>query len=447
VIVRAAPVLPPEEAARRAGRGALPVWAASPGDADQGIEREVVATDPVRIVRGSSVEELEQAWREERGRWAAGPHPCVPIAFGYLSYDLARALERWKGRARPGTGWCDLEFRFFDAVWIRAGDGAAIWACNADAADRLRALLGAPSEAKLSAPSLSMGPLEACEPPSLHLEGVRRILTYLRAGDAYQVNLARRLRARLAPDDGPPGLALAARLAAQSPAPHAFWLADGDARTALVGNSPERFLRVHTDGKIETRPIKGTRPRTAGPQDRGAQAASDDDGRDDGAEELGRSSKDRAEHTMIVDLERSDLGRVCLPGSVAVQGFARLLSLPTVHHMVTTVSGRLRPDAGLTDIVRATFPGGSVTGAPKLRAMEIIDELEPARRGPYTGATGWLGAGGDLDLAVAIRTALVTGSDLLLWVGGGIVIDSVPEDELAETEAKARAFSRLCDSR
>jgi para-aminobenzoate synthetase component 1 len=160
--------------------------------------------------------------------------------------------------------------------------------------------------------------------------------------------------------------------------------------------------------------------------------------------ELVTAAKERAEHVMIVDLERNDLGRVSAPGSIAIEGLARVMELPTVFHLVTTVSGRLRRDVGLAALLRATFPGGSITGAPKKRAMEIIEELEPVRRGPYTGATGWLGAAGDLDLAVAIRTALVRGDRLTLSVGGGIVADSRPAAELAETEAKASAFTRLC---
>jgi para-aminobenzoate synthetase component 1 len=148
---------------------------------------------------------------------------------------------------------------------------------------------------------------------------------------------------------------------------------------------------------------------------------------------------------MIVDLERNDLGRVCETGSVAPVDLFQPLALPTVHHLVSTVRGRLRPEVGLPELLAATFPGGSITGAPKLRAMQIIDELEPARRGPYTGATGWLGAAGDLDLAVAIRTAWVRGGALTVWVGGGVVADSDPEAELDETRVKAEAFRRLCE--
>jgi len=147
---------------------------------------------------------------------------------------------------------------------------------------------------------------------------------------------------------------------------------------------------------------------------------------------------------MIVDLERNDLGRVCRTGSVEVATLARVVTLPTVHHLVSTVRGRLRPEVGLAALLAATFPGGSITGAPKRRAMQIIDELEPSPRGPYTGATGWLGAAGDLDLAIAIRTALVRDGRLAISVGGGVVADSTPEAELAETEVKARAFAALC---
>jgi para-aminobenzoate synthetase component 1 len=196
-------------------------------------------------------------------------------------------------------------------------------------------------------------------------------------------------------------------------------------------------VAVRHDGAlvVESRPIKGTRPRSRDPiVDASLQ------------QELLASPKDRAELAMIVDLERNDLGRVCRTGSVQVASLARVVALPTVFHMVTTVGGRLRPEVGLSALLEATFPGGSITGAPKRRAMQIIDELEPAARGPYTGATGWLGAAGDLDLAIAIRTAVVRGGRLSLSVGGGVVADSTPEGELAETEVKARAFAALCDA-
>jgi anthranilate/para-aminobenzoate synthase component I len=417
VIVEPAPALDPAEAAWRAGQGRMPIWLVSPGDADLTIAREVVACDPVRVVRGS-VEELERVWQEERAGWGGGPG--VPIGVGYLGYELGRRFERVRGAERVSE-WPALEFRFYDALWVRHGPGAELWARDGEAAARLRQRLASP--APLPERGEVLGPLVDVDPPASYLAGVARILDYLGEGDVYQVNLARRLRASLPETEGPAGWALFARLQAESPAPHALWFADH--QRCLVGNSPERFLRLEPDGGVETRPIKGTRPR-------GGDAA-----------ELARHPKDLAEHIMIVDLERNDLGRVCSTGSVKVEGFARTVSLPTVHHLVTTVRGRLRPGVGLSELLRATFPGGSITGAPKIRAMEIIAELESAARGPYTGATGWLGAAGDLDLAIAIRTGLVRDRALTLWVGGGIVADSVPEDELRETVAKASAFARL----
>jgi anthranilate/para-aminobenzoate synthase component I len=410
------------EVARRLGAGRAPCWLTSPGPGDLGLEREFIACDPVRVVRGSSLSALEEAWREARAVWAAGPG--TPVAVGYFSYDLGRAFERLRGTPPPPAPWPEIEFRFYDAFWVHAPSrpGGEIWATDRAATDRLRARLAAPPRTP-ERPAPSLERLEPLEPPDRYLQGVKRVLEYLLAGDAYQVNLARRLGARCRAE-GPLGLELFARLQSVAPAPHALWLADEERGRALIGNSPERFLRREVDGSITTAPIKGTRPRGL-------------------SDELLASPKDRAEHVMIVDLERNDLGRICETGSVEVADTLRLLSLPSVHHLVSTVRGRLRPGLDLEAILRATFPGGSITGAPKVRAMEIIDELEPVRRGPYTGATGWLGAAGDFDLAIAIRTALLFGEQLTLWVGGGIVADSQPEAELAETEVKARAFAAL----
>jgi para-aminobenzoate synthetase component 1 len=346
------------------------------------------------------------------------------LSVGWLSYELGRRLVGLPPREIDGPLF---SFHFHDAVWIREADGEArIHARDEAAADALEALLA--REVVSEPPRL--GPLAPVHPEATFLDGVRRILDYLQAGDAYQVNLSRRLRALATPGDA---TALAAALRAGAPAPHAAFLAGAEAQdVTIVGNSPERFLSLAVDGVVETRPIKGTRPR-------GTDAASDGQI----ADELAGAPKDRAEHVMIVDLERNDLGRVCRPGSVEVAALAEVVSLPTVHHLVSTVRGRLRPEIGLAALLAAAFPGGSVTGAPKRRAMQIIDELEPAPRGVYTGATGWLGAAGDLDLAIAIRTAALRAGTLEVSVGGGIVADSTPEGELLETEVKARAFAAL----
>jgi para-aminobenzoate synthetase component 1 len=398
--------------------------------------RMVVACNPVRVVRGSSVDELAQAWTEARAAWNADIHVSgIPIGIGFLSYDLGRRFERLRGASLSPSAWPDIDFRFFDAVVVGDTESgrAEIWASGESAARGLAAeLLGASDILDEADSPTRFAPLVDLDAPARHLQAVSRALDYILAGDIYQVNLARRLGCSFpSPPGRAPGLALFARLEREALAPYSIWFADGEAGTALVGNSPECFLRQSSNGRIETWPIKGTRPRLAS------------DASNRNADVLAASAKDRAEHVMIVDLERSDLGRVCQTGSVKVGELCRVLTLPTVHHLVTQVSGQLRPEIGLPELLRATFPGGSVTGAPKIRAMEIIDELEPARRGPYTGATGWLGAAGDLDLAVAIRTATIRESALTLWVGGGIVADSVPSEELAETWDKAQAFARV----
>jgi para-aminobenzoate synthetase component I len=441
VIVRDAPLLSPDDAARRAATGADPIWLSSPGaapDRDVGVAFDAVAAQPVSVVRGGSLVELERAWADARLAWTGGgsvPPPEIPIGVGWLSYDLARQWMPLAARARDDHGWPDVEFRFFDALWMRnaGAAGARIVARDNSAADRLEARLLRPPPT-FTPPVL--GHLDADEPRGEHARAVARIQEYLRAGDAYQVNLARRLTATIT--DGDP-VWMPATLRARAPAPHAIWMGSrstpaGPIDRSVVGNSPERFLRVDPDGLVETRPIKGTRPR-------GAVAASDVEARS----ALAGSAKDRAEHVMIVDLERNDLGRICETGSVVVDGLMRMVGLPTVFHLVSTVRGRLRPGIGLKDLIVSTFPGGSVTGAPKRRAMQIIEELEPVRRGIYTGATGWLGAAGDLDLAIAIRTATVAAGRLSLSVGGGIVADSNAAEEWEETEVKARAFLSLCN--
>jgi para-aminobenzoate synthetase component 1 len=448
VIALPAVGLAPDEAARRASARPGAFWLAAPAPDEVGVARDFVGAGPVRVVRGDSpgaLARVEQAWAEARAAWRAegAPPPAgIPAAVGWFSYDLGRAFVGLPARAAAGgdgAAWPAVEMHFHDAVWVRdAGGAATIFAQDAAAARRLAERLATPAPAAAS-DGLRLGALRPDHPDELFLDGVRRVLEYLRAGDAYQVNLSRRLSAAcpsasgVSGGDGATAVALAAALRARAPAPHAALIAAADGDGALVGNSPERFLAVGLDGRVETCPIKGTRSRGGTPEaDRAAAAA------------LAAAAKDRAEHVMIVDLERNDLGRVCRTGSVEVASLARVVALPTLFHLVSTVRGRLRPEVGLGALLEATFPGGSITGAPKRRAMQIIDELEPATRGPYTGATGWLGAAGDLDLAIAIRTAIVRGGRLSLSVGGGVVADSTPEGELAETEVKARAFAALC---
>jgi para-aminobenzoate synthetase component 1 len=257
-----------------------------------------------------------------------------------------------------------------------------------------------------------------------YLSAVRRVIEYIHAGDCFQVNLAQRL---LYPtDESPQELYL--RLRSRNSAPFAAYFDLGE--YTIASASPERFLRVQ-HGEVETRPIKGTRPR-------GATQAEDQSQ----VQALLRSEKDRAENIMIVDLLRNDLGRVCCYGSVRVPAVCRLESYRFVHHLVSEVRGRLRQGLGPVDLLRAAFPGGSVTGAPKIRAMEIIAELEPCTRGPYCGSLGYLGFDGSMDTNILIRTLTVGRGWAQFPVGGGIVADSLPEHEYEETWHKAEGLLR-----
>jgi len=212
-----------------------------------------------------------------------------------------------------------------------------------------------------------------------------------------------------------------------SPAPFAAYLELPE--VAVAGSSPERFLKLEADGRVESRPIKGTRPRGPTPETDELLAA-----------ELAASAKDRAENLMIVDLVRNDLGRVCRIGSIAVPELMAIESYATVFQMVSTVTGRLRPDCDATDLIRAAFPPGSMTGAPKIAAMRILDAIEPVRRGIYSGAIGYLDARGGADLAVVIRTLLVKDGRAYLHAGGAVVADSDPVAEYIESLDKARAL-------
>ncbi|HXU64534.1 MAG TPA: anthranilate synthase component I family protein [Polyangia bacterium] len=429
MIVAAAPWLPPAEAARRAIGGlAGGFWISSPNPA--GWPRELVS-GPVRWLTGYELADLtvlEATWAELRARWSrSGPVPAgIPVAAGWFSYELGRRLVGLPPDPRA-AGQPLFQVHLPAALWIGAGPGEAMLVGHATGA--LQVAAAALSEPRAGEGVAQVSPLQPMEPPERFLAGVHRIRAYEEAGDAYQVNLSRRLAAASSGDP----LSLAVQLRQAAPAPFAFYFRQGG--QVILGNSPECFLSLSADGVVETRPIKGTRPRGATPDDDRAAVAA-----------LLASPKDRAEHVMIVDLERNDLGRVCRAGSVAVAALGRLVSLPTVHHLESTVRGVLRPEVGLGELLAATFPGGSITGAPKRRAMQIIDELEGAPRGVYTGATGWLGAAGDLELAVAIRTATLNEGRLELSVGAGIVIDSSAEDELAETQVKARAFASLASA-
>lgn len=368
------------------------------------------------------------------GHFALPDFPFVGGAVGFLSYELCTQLEK-VARTKPDDlpAIPDCEFAFYDALiahehatgrsWLVANPVAATPA--AELLARLRTAL-TPS-AQSNPIGYSVPKSETTDPVpnftrATYADAIDRIKAYIASGDVYQVNLTQRFTTPLpcAP------YALYQRLRQRSPAPFAAYLSFGPVQ--IVSSSPERFLTVR-GRHVETRPIKGTRPRSADPITDACLAA-----------ELLASEKDRAELLMIVDLERNDLGRVCDFGSVRVDRLWHLESHPTVHHLVATVSGTLRPGLDVIDCVRAAFPGGSITGAPKIRAMEIIDELEPHRRHVYTGAIGYIGFDGDADLNIAIRTITCVDGRAYYHVGGGVVWDSAPAAEYQETLDKGRAM-------
>ncbi|HTU66211.1 MAG TPA: aminodeoxychorismate synthase component I [Steroidobacteraceae bacterium] len=268
------------------------------------------------------------------------------------------------------------------------------------------------------------------EAPEKYLERVRRAQEYVASGDVYQANLSRPWRLRLAA--GADADRVYAALRRANPAPFAARVQFGG--MTILSSSPERLLEV-TGRRISTRPIAGTRPRTGDPEQ---------DARD--TAELIAHPKERAEHVMLIDLERNDVGRVCEAGSVRVDEYMVTETYAHVHHIVSNVRGTLRADATAVDALRALFPGGTITGCPKIRCMQIIAELEGEGRGAYTGSLGWLGTDGDADFNILIRTLTLRGDRIELRAGAGIVADSVPERELEETRAKARGLLRAFDS-
>jgi para-aminobenzoate synthetase component 1 len=364
------------------------------------------------------------------------PLPFAGGAIGYFSYDLARRIERLPSRARDAEGIPEMAVGIYDwAVvvdhparqsWLVTAGRDPLTAANWDG---LIALFSDPPLAGSGFPPRPpfqvTGPVTCNFDPSGYQRAFARIQRYIRAGDCYQVNLAQRFAAPVAGDHWL-GYQTLRRL---NPAPYSSYLHHPACR--ILSSSPERFLELRR-GRVETRPIKGTRPRAAAPAADSALAR-----------ELRESVKDRAENLMIVDLLRNDLGKVCAPGSVAVPRLFDLESFATVHHLVSTVTGRLAQGLDAVALLRAAFPGGSITGAPKLRSMEIIEELEPNRRGVYCGAIGWLGFNGDMDTSIAIRTLVSSEGQLRFWAGGGIVADSLAEAEYLECMDKAAAMLRL----
>ncbi len=373
------------------------------------------------------LEALDDAWRAET--CAAAATTTLPFYGGwflYLGYELAGQIEPHLRLQADDSGLpvaCATRFpaavivdRFTDERWIVSED-PELPVQIADDIARLR-------------PPVDTHALQYSEvtedPDSFYLQAVNRTLGYIRDGDVFQVNLSRQWWTEWPSDIRTD--TLYRRLRASNPAPFSGLATWSD--RAILCSSPERLVEVRGE-QVQTRPIAGTRPR-------GAEQADDDAFSD----ELLAHPKERAEHIMLIDLERNDLGRIAVPGSVAVNELMVLESYTTVHHIVSNVQAVKRPDVTPGDVIRAVFPGGTITGCPKVRCMEIIAEMELCGRGAYTGSMGYLNRDGSMDLNILIRSMVRSGGRLSFRAGAGIVTDSVPEAELEETRAKARGLLR-----
>jgi len=373
---------------------------------------------------GRFLDALDAAWQAERLQSDDDELPFHGGWVLFLAYELAGEIEPKLNLRAPAALPVALAVRCPAAVIVDHARDCTILIAEAghehvlDALER--DLATTPSIPSLVAPTAWEE-----DAPQRFLDGVTRIHEHLYAGDIFQVNLSRAWRARYAQPPLP--AALYAVLRQANPAPFAGLLQQPE--WAVVSSSPERLVEVRR-GVAQTRPIAGTRPRLPGDDELAR------------IRELSAHPKERAEHVMLIDLERNDLGRVCVPGTVEVDELMAVESYAHVHHIVSNVRGRLRAEVTPGEVIAATFPGGTITGCPKVRCMEIIAALEDAPRGAYTGALGYLDRNGDLDLNILIRTLTLAGHEVSLRAGAGIVADSVAASELDETRAKARGLLR-----
>ncbi len=384
-----------------------------------------------------ALEEILAKYKIEK---AGSPVPLTSGAVGYFSYDLKDFVEDLPDISRDDLDLPDCILGFYDLIVAYdnltgrayiAGSGLPHPSGiknDRRCLDRMREFKALCKSRRL--PSATFEVRHGRQPSRLntvvsnfsksdYMAAIARAKEYIRKGDIYQVNLSQRFEASL----GAEALAVYLKLREVSPAPFASYLGFED--VTILSSSPERFLMKKGD-YIETRPIKGTRPR-----------GSDEKSDLFLEQELKKSPKDNAEHIMIVDLERNDLGRICAYGSVRPTENAIIEKYANVFHLVSTVSGRLKEGVGPVEVLRAAFPGGSITGAPKIRSMEIIESIEPVKRSVYTGAIGYISFDGDMDTSIVIRTLIIKGSKAYFSVGGGIVADSDPESEYQETLDKA----------
>jgi para-aminobenzoate synthetase component 1 len=404
---------------------------------------KITQKNQIKKLTGDPFTILDNLLKTYQIDYHSSPVPFIGGAVGYLSYDLCHFIESLPGEAADDLKLPECYLCFYDIIlafdnlegktYIISTGLPEITAVNRKnrAIERITKLKESLTEIEVSncegvSTSVSLTEkkvtIKADFSHQEYIAAIKKARQYIIDGDIFEVNLSQRFESQLniTPYE------LYKRLRKINPAPFASYLGFDD--VTVVSASPERFLRLQGDF-VETRPIKGTRPR------------SENYIKDEQlADELLNSVKDRAENIMIVDLERNDLGRVCRYGSVKVTELAILEVFPTVFHLTSTIIGRLNKGKKAVDLLRATFPGGSITGAPKVRAMEIIDELELTRRSIYTGSMGYIGFNGNLDLNIAIRTFIIKEEKVYFQVGGAVVYDSNPEAEYKETLHKAKAL-------
>lgn len=389
----------------------------------------ILAAGPVDLItpeEGESGSETLARLREaifELGPafWPAGTQlPFGAGALGFISYDFGRQLE-----ALPANALADIDLpalRLGIYAWSLVSDHETVrsWlVCHPRLADEVRLDVLARLRKPVQPGTFCLnGSFSADQTREQYQASFERVQHYIQAGDTYQINLAQRFQARCSGDP----LGAYQHLRTACPTPFSAYIEADDA--AILCHSPERFLKV-ADGQVETRPIKGTRARGVTPEQDEALA-----------EELRLCEKDRAENVMIVDLLRNDLGRTCALGSVSVPQLFAIETYPNVHHLVSSITGTLAAGRDALDLLAGAFPGGSITGAPKIRAMQIIEELEPVRRSLYCGSIGYIGCEGQMDLNIAIRSLVHQNATLYLWGGGGIIADSCAESEYQETLTK-----------
>ena len=381
-----------------------------------------------RIPQDESFESIMSRYLEEHREENPTCLPLISGAVGYLTYDYGRKFEHIATRHPKKLQIPDAQFVFYDNYLIEDTQEQRLWLT---AKGELQDPQSSIAQIQRQIGNCPTAPLPARHSQSSHFtpnfqkeeykQAIHRMISYITEGDIYIANMTQQLQVD-SPIDPYEAFAY---LRTYNPSPFGGYLNYGDFQ--IVCSSPERFLQVR-DGQIETRPIKGTRKRGDTPQEDAALR-----------QELADSSKDHSELLMIVDLERNDLNHVCIPGSVKVTENFSVETYATVFHLVSTIVGTLKPSLGIMDLIRPAFPGGSITGAPKIRAMEIIDELEHDRRNLYTGSIGYLSLDGSCDLNIVIRTAIHQNGHYYLGVGGGITCESDLEFEFEETLQKAKA--------